>query len=50
VRSDVVETVTPKVLLRDVREGLRYVRARPGLVAVLIMVVIVRHREAPENC
>ena len=33
--------VTPSVLLRDVREGLRYVQARPGLVAVLIMAMVI---------
>jgi MFS transporter, DHA3 family, macrolide efflux protein len=40
-RSNGSETVTPRVLLRDVREGLRYVRARPGLVAVLIMAMVI---------
>ena len=33
--------VTPKVLLRDVREGLRYVLAWPGLVIVLLMATLI---------
>ncbi len=33
--------LTPMALLRDVREGLVYVRARPGLVAILIMATLI---------
>lgn len=36
-----VETLTPLALLRDVREGLLYVKARPGLVAILIMATLI---------
>ncbi len=35
------EVVTPKVLLRDVREGLRYVWAWPGMVIVLLMATLI---------
>jgi DHA3 family macrolide efflux protein-like MFS transporter len=40
-RADLNAAITPKSLLLDVREGLRYVRARPGLVAVLIMAMVI---------
>jgi MFS transporter, DHA3 family, macrolide efflux protein len=33
--------ITPKSLLLDVREGLRYVRIRPGLIAILIMATLI---------
>ena len=36
-----VEVVTPKALLRDVRDGLRYVLAWPGMVAVLLMATVI---------
>jgi MFS transporter, DHA3 family, macrolide efflux protein len=40
-RSDSHLAITPKTVLVDVREGLRYVRVRPGLVAVLIMATVI---------
>jgi len=41
IRKDAVEAVTPAVLLRDVRGGLCYVTAWPGLVAILLMAMAI---------
>jgi MFS transporter, DHA3 family, macrolide efflux protein len=41
VRSDDVQRITPRTVVADVREGLRYVRARSGLVAILLMAMVI---------
>jgi DHA3 family macrolide efflux protein-like MFS transporter len=40
-REGAAEIITPRRLLLDVREGLRYVAARPGLVALLVMAMVI---------
>lgn len=40
-RSDTTEAITPRRVLLDVREGLRYVAARPGLIALLVMAMVI---------
>ena len=40
-REDAAEAITPRTLLRDVRDGLDYVRARPGMIAILIMAMVI---------
>lgn len=39
--------ITPRVLLRDVREGLRYVSAWPGLIIVLVMATMINFLASP---
>jgi DHA3 family macrolide efflux protein-like MFS transporter len=41
VRSDAHEVVTPRLLLADVREGLRYVMAWPALMIILAMAMLI---------
>ena len=48
-RADASATVTPKVLLRDVREGLRYVTRLQGLVAILIMAMVINFLFTPAS-
>ncbi len=48
-RIDAVEAVTPHILLRDVRAGLRYVTAWPGLVAILIMAMVINFLFVPAS-
>lgn len=49
VRKDASEIVTPRVLLRDVREGLHYVAAWPGLIAILIMAMLINFLFTPAS-
>jgi DHA3 family macrolide efflux protein-like MFS transporter len=42
-----VETVTPKRVLLDVRDGLRYVRAFPGMIIVLLLATLVNFLLTP---
>ena len=46
-RLDASAVVTPAILLRDVRAGLRYVMTLPGLVAILIMAMVINFLYAP---
>ncbi len=48
-RKDASEVVTPRVLLRDVREGLRYVTAWPGLLAILAMAMVINFLFTPAS-
>lgn len=41
------EGFTPAVLVRDVRAGLRYVLALPGLVAILVMAMLINFLYSP---
>ncbi len=41
VRHDTAEAVTPRLLLKDVREGLRYVRSWPALVIIIGMAMLI---------
>ena len=47
VRLNPSEVVTPAVLVRDVRAGLRYVLAWPGLVAILVMAILINFLYSP---
>jgi len=40
-RANAAEVVTPRMLLRDVKEGLRYTFAWPGLLAILGMAMLI---------
>lgn len=40
-RTDAQSVVTPRLVLRDVREGLRYIAAWPGLLAILLMATLI---------
>jgi DHA3 family macrolide efflux protein-like MFS transporter len=48
-RLDASAVVTPSVLLRDVRDGLRYVTKLPGLVAILIMAMAINFLFTPAS-
>ncbi len=48
-RKEPAETVSPRLLLRDVREGLRYVMAWPGMVAILIMAMVINFLFVPAS-
>ena len=46
-RKDSGEAISPRTLLRDVREGLVYVKARPGLVIILFMAMVINFLFSP---
>lgn len=48
-RNDMAAILTPRVLLRDVNAGLRYVRARTGLVMILIMAMVINFFFGPAS-
>ncbi len=48
-RKDASEIVTPKVLLGDVRQGLRYVTAWPGLIVILGMAMVINFLFTPAS-
>ena len=48
-RKDASEIVTPTILMRDVREGLRYVAAWPGLIAILVMAMLINFLYTPAS-
>ncbi len=47
VRSDANQMVTPGLVLRDVADGLRYVRSWPGLLGLLSLAVLLNFFFAP---
>ncbi len=49
VRKEPAEAVTPRILLRDVSEGLRYVMAWPGLVVILVMAMMINFLFVPAS-
>ncbi len=48
-RKEPAEAVSPRLLLRDVREGLRYVMAWPGMVAILLMAMVINFLFVPAS-
>ncbi len=48
-RAEPAQAVSPQIVLRDVREGLRYVMAWPGLVAILIMAMVINFLFVPAS-
>jgi DHA3 family macrolide efflux protein-like MFS transporter len=48
-RKEPAAAVTPHILLRDVGEGLRYVMAWPGLVAILVMAMVINFLFVPAS-
>ena len=48
-RADDGAPISPRSLLRDVREGLEYVRARPGLVIILGMAMVINFLFSPAS-
>lgn len=48
-RSDAEQVVTPRLVLRDVVAGVRYVRAWPGLLGLLLLAVLLNFFFAPAS-
>ena len=46
-RQDAGAAISPRSLLRDVRQGMVYVRARPGLVIILFMAMVINFLFSP---
>lgn len=47
VREAITGGITPRILLKDVREGLKFVVTWPGLLAILVMAVVLNFFFAP---